>query len=152
MRVPSSGRGRQSRKCRRCASRRYGVRPSRGGVTCKTDQRRKCLYRCRPVICVRRSRASAPEPPQFSPVTLPPRLCGGAPPRIGGARLVQGAFFPSVRLKILTFFCSATKSPGSGARSRTRIAPVFPLDKNYYYYIIRLLDIIILRGLYHVKF
>lgn len=42
---------------------------------------------------------------------------------------MQLPIFPPARLKILTFFCPATKAPGSGARSRMRTAAGLAIDK-----------------------
>lgn len=122
------GRCRQSRKYRRSASMRYGVRPSRSGVTCKTDHAGNIGVVRPGYLCP----AVTPRlyyPPEISPESLPAPLSGGAPPKIGGARLVQLPIFPPARLKILTFFCLATKAPGSGARLRMRTAAGFPIDK-----------------------
>ena len=61
------------------------------------------------------------------------RICpADAPPKIGGARLVQLPIFPPARLTILKYFCPATNALGSGARSRMRTAAIFPLDKKIY--------------------
>lgn len=72
------------------------------------------------------------------------RICpADAPPQIGGARLVQGAFFPPARLTILNYFRLPRESSRKrGKRRECRLRPGLRWTKINYCVIIRLLDII----------